>query len=448
MYISCSQEPATSQNGCSNIFIETLDDDEVAFHFEQMLNFARTIDNQEDYTTMGEFHQTVFGTGEQATNYVRTFEKEGSKYAQLGFENYVQQSDNFSVGVKSYLTNYSVNLRSYLNDQKPSLEELNNYIDRQKDLLKSKDLCNDDINLLNLYFSISQGYANWYYSHYYDNTENALALRSCDFWEAIACRLLSHIVATTVGSVLGSLLLLSEFTVTDGNGNTAPIDREDQNAFSVIVALAVGIYVGISVYDWCCKRNEIPEQVCEDPEGVIITQNDCNEFIYRVWGPSSYNATEWNNMNTNPSSINTPTPKLTFSVPSLGDESMMSARITCVGSGSAVSFYAHNNDITFESDTDYFPLEWATSPPNVFILSSDFSFANLITANVNIPTSDAITYSWSVNSPHTIVSGGTANDNFVNIQVNNANIDLVTSVTATNNCSNETESISATTLIQ
>ena len=464
-YISCSTEYVSSQTGCSQIVIGEIDSNAIVDGFEKMLDYARSVDQQEDYTTYAEFHKTLYGESEQATAYVNAFESESSKYVTLGFEGYVNDDNHLSGELKSYLINYSQNLLSFLNTSHPDLPTFTQYLIGQKTAVETSNMCSEDKDLMSLYLSASQGYANWYYKHYsYNNsvqTEGNVELRGCNFFEAIGCGLLALIVGAIVFVVAGVVVLLASIIFTDSDGNSTRVTGDDQINLAALAGFALGIYVGIKIYKWCCGRDEVPEQECFAPTGSSYIQTDCNQFVYRIFGPSNYGATEWGpqecqNENTNPLSAITPTPRFQFSVPAFGDPSTICARVSCLSNGTTVEIFEWGPEtMTFVSDVDYFPMLWVNAPPQTFTYQSytnipdgDIVFENLIYASVNTPSTDVMTYNWTINNPHIIVSGGGSNDNFATIKLTTPNIDLTTLVTATNTCLIETESLLVKTIIQ
>lgn len=73
---------------------------------------------------------------------------------------------------------------------------------------------------------------------------------------------------------------------------------------------------------------------------------------------------------------------------------------------------------------------------------------NVVYAHLNAPANNVFSYEWSVNSPHTIVSGGELHSNTATIEVNSTTVNLTTTVTVTNNCTNQSGTITAITQVQ
>ncbi|MFT6337885.1 MAG: hypothetical protein ACI86M_003188 [Saprospiraceae bacterium] len=301
---------------------------------------------------------------------------------------------------------------------------------------------------MSFYLSASQGYANWYYSHYFTdsssdvNGSNEVTLRGCNFFEAIGCALLALVVGTIIAAGVAALILLATFKVII-NGVVQNVNTKSQEDLAFIAALAGFIFTGVNVYEWCCGRDDVPEQICEGPTGAAYIQTGCNEFVYRVFGPSDYGLTVWDNDNTDPAEATTPNPRLKLSVPSFGDPSVLIARIACLIDGSTVEIFDWKEDETFELDDNPFPLVWEDAPPTNATYIPNFTLPYFI--SVNTSSTDIFTYTWSITSPHTIDGG--VHDSNAKIKFNSSGL-ATTTVIVLDNCTGISESISGQTQIQ
>ncbi|MFT6337884.1 MAG: hypothetical protein ACI86M_003187 [Saprospiraceae bacterium] len=132
MYISCSTDTIAGQNGCSVINNYSIDESQIIENMELMLDYARSVDQQEDFTTFSEFHQTLYGDGEEARQHVAKFEEESDKYTTLGFEGYINNHVDLSEELKNYILTYAQGLTNFLNIEKPDLSQFTEYINIQK----------------------------------------------------------------------------------------------------------------------------------------------------------------------------------------------------------------------------------------------------------------------------------------------------------------------------
>ena len=445
MFISCNTGPNNKLilNDCSNITSDYDTETNIELKFEQMLELMRSINHTENFASHEEFHRYVFKDSEGTTEYLNTFQVESDEYKNLGFEGYINSKSEISNDLKTYLIDYSNEMTVFLDINHPSLEETITFFHSKKSELSTTNLCSSDQSLLNFYFELSEGYANYYYKHY-DFQEGLPELRGCNFWRGLACGLLSLAVAsiiTSIAAVLVTLNFIRVFIKDQLNGGDGEI-----NGFlaAQLSLLALGIVVGVSTYLWCCNKDDIEKQICEAPTGATYLQTDCNEFEYRIFGPSNYENTQWNNINTNPINLITPKSILRFSVPEFGNPSSLVATTTCVVDGSTVNVFPWSESVTFESETDVFPLQWNVAPPQSHTFQTS---NNIINVSVNTsPYSEFLNYTWSVNPPHIITGGG--NDNSISIKIMSSPGFLVTDVQVENTCLNLSESLSAITEIQ
>ena len=398
-YISCTGELDQNTMECSKSVLANVDDPNFANNFENMLDYARTLDYQENYKTFSEYHQDLFGDSADAKEYVKKFEEESRKYGQMGYENYVNQVSQLSSEVKSYLITYSNEINEYLNRNRPNLEALTNYLDGKNQLLSTSSLCENDRNIVKLYLKASQGYAQYYYHHYFNDQDGGPQLRSCDFFEALGCGLLATIVGIVVTVVMVVLLIWSIIIVTTNPDEPHELTGDAKVNFSVLASLALGIYVGINVYDWCCGRDEVPVQVCAPPNLATYQANGCNEFTYRVSGPSNYSFTTWSNWNTSPSSATTPTPVLKLSVPSQNILSVINANISCVQNGTTVNIFPWHDELIFSDNNPSF-MYWTSPPPTTYKLNGPPLTLSVNASHVNLPLNWSVSpqYGYTINT--------------------------------------------------
>ncbi len=373
--LSCSTESIQNSTGCSNLTTNITDFNHVPFLVNSMLDYTRTLHNQENYSTLSEFHEEIFGISQIGNERIAKFELESNKYKSLGFNAYLSQSSSISKELKGYLTDYSENLTSFLNLNHPTIIEFSSFIDNNINQLSTSTLCLNDKQLMNLYLSTSLGFAKYYYSHFYSHQE--IQNRSCNFWEALGCGLL----AITVGLVLtavGVILAIGTWVFIDENGKEQEFSDTKEtisDTAAVLFWLSLGVYAGLNVYDWCCGKDKVPQQTCLPPNMASYTSNGCNNFTYRISGPSKYGATNWLNNNTNPSIATTPNPTLRLSVPSFGNSSQMRAQIACLSSGSSGTIFPWNRAETFSYNAPQPSIQWAQAPPNNAFTNTDYSIA-------------------------------------------------------------------------
>lgn len=314
------------------------------------------------------------------------------------------------------------------------------------------------------------GFAQYIYQNFYstEHSESDIANERCDsFWEKLFCGTVSVAVAVGTTILVGYLLIQLGpvgvwITYAAGSilpdGTVAPTDTsifvEDvmDGDDPFILGAILGVYLGIKFYSWCCSWFEEEDaQVCEAPDGAYWKETDCGEFQFVIFGPSTYSATIWNNINTDPASATTPVPRLTFTVPSPGMESTIFASgITCIENPGSILEFDWVETLTFTSDHDLFPLAWNSAPPSTFDYTVDEEdyWDNSFKVTLNTPSSNAFEYSWAVNSPHEIVEGGGDHENWAEIWVATQNTDVIISCEVLNVCLNAADSITGTTIIQ
>lgn len=451
LHTSCSPDNMPQPNECPPVDLSYVDNAQVAEQFERMMEYATTIDRQEDFTTFAEYYETLYGESDKATEYIDTFEAESRKYGNLGFEGYVNDSEYISNDLKAYVTNYAQELDLFLTNQQPDLAEFTIFMNSEIDQVASSNLCDGDQDIMRLYLASSQGYANWFYNNIPQTTDlGSVQLRGCNWYQAILCGLTALIVGGVVFVVVGAVVLIATVFF-DGREVTGG----EKESLAVLAGFALGIHVGINVYEWCCRMFDEDDQECRPPTGSSYIAVDCNQFSYRVFGPSYYGTTQWDNVNTNPASTITPFPVIGINIPDYGEISEIAATIACVQNAETVHIYSWDDALTFESGESYFPLAWNSQPPFSYNfggdgigIEGDYDDANIIHASLLTPNTNELTYSWHVNFPHEIIGGGNADDNWVTIRITTDNPNLTTGVTVTNTCTGESNSLSQTTLIQ
>lgn len=446
---------------------------------QKLFNFSETLHESEGYDKLSDFSTTVFGdNNREAELYFEKFETESDRYKNEGFVEYVNHTDKFSNELASQLITFSENSEEFILSELPTLEEYQIFIKESKNQIIESSLCHEEKNIATSFLTMNLGFAQYIYQNYYSSeysNYDVLSVRDgCDnFWKKLLCGTLGTIVGIgTTYAIVELIALLGPFSIAVfyaagtvlPDGSIAQVDTVlgtddffgEHPEAAVLLGAILGIYAGVSMYKWCCSWfDQDDDQICEAPDGSYYIESDCNEFTYNVFGPSTYTTTIWDNDNTDPSSLTTTSPRLELQVPNYGEESIMQANITCLQNSSNLHIYLWQENLTFISELDLFPLSWTTAPPPSFtyqdngnIPDGDDGFDNSIYVALNTPNNNIMSYNWNVSSPHSIIAGGGINDNFATIEISSPNVNLTTSVTVTNNCLNETDMISAFTVIQ
>ncbi|MBK9151146.1 MAG: hypothetical protein IPM26_09150 [Saprospiraceae bacterium] len=380
--LSCSSDQFSVISNCESELFNFEGEGNIPDKFERALELANTINNIDTPSSYHEYHTILFGDSNQSLSYVNTFDSEAKKYSNMGFENYLTDVVNrnlMSNDFKAHFMNFSSSLNTLLSTPNTELPQFLSFINNQRSLLENSSLCLRDKNAFSKYLDIAQGYGQFMFKKYEQiNT----SLRGCNFLEAIGCGLLALIVGAVVTVVTGVIILMATVTIHNQDGTKSTLDDKNKENFAIFVGFALGIYAGISVYKWCCNSTDGPTQRCSDPTGAFYTSLGCNDFRYTVFGPSNYGTTQWNNINTNPSSIITSTPSLRFSVPEPNYFSDMHAMITCLSSGSSLHLFPWDEkNISFAYNSTAPTIQWSYAPPNTAVLNTPYNISVSTTGN-------------------------------------------------------------------
>lgn len=421
---------------CSNTVNLSTSNANLASNFEHMLEIMKAIQNVEGFNSHDDFHNYVFQNSDNSQQYLNMFKSENLIYKQLGFNEYIASKNEVSTNLKNYLTTYGIELLDFIHTSHPNLSEMTSFLDNKILSVLSTEFCEKDQAFLRMYFDLSKGYANYYYKMFYSERNN-IELRDCNFWESLGCGLLALTVGVIITSVV-SLVVLIKITGIIINGNEDELPK-DTLLITTLGLLALGIVVGVSVYEWCCGKDEVPEQNCKAPTGSFYTSLGCNDYRVTLFGPSSYGTTQWSNTNTNPGTTTTQTPSLRFSVPNLGSPSIINAPIVaCLSSGTSVELFSYgpeNQTFIYNSPTP--TIIWGQSPPSTATVNTTY--------NVSVSTAGNGIVSWSV-SPFggMVMSTGTSSGNLIFWTSGQKTV----TATITDNCTGQNASVSKQVFVQ
>ena len=273
----------------------------------------------------------------------------------------------------------------------------------------------------------------------YPQEEAVAQLRSCGFFKAIGCGIFAAIVGIATYSVTNLNLTIANISV-----NGQPTTEGDQEYIAVLAGLALGIYVGVNLYEWCCGKDEVKKQNCQAPTGSYYRQIDCNRFKYVVFGASRYSNTSWDNNNTDPAQAMTPTPVLRFSVPDIGQQSEIRAMIACVENGNTVEIYPHGKEEIFQTSSGPLQVDWLVAPPEKVTLNPDF--ATISPVSVKVPTNaQHLVYDWQISPPNRIQAHPNSSNTEVEFTQTGRAIIRVTDL---DNCTGESQTLSFTTIVE
>jgi hypothetical protein len=455
LFASCSTEYLNSAPNCSGALPSALsmDGDKVSLYSERMFELVYSHGKQEAGQTEQEQFEYFFGNASQSSQFLSSFNEFAQDYAEKGFQNYVSNAEHISNDVKSYLQTYASDLETFLMGSEPSLEDFISFQNSRKAALSSLNLCQNDQELLSFVHNFTIGAGRFFYKF----QSVGATERGCDnFWQELLCVTLGATVALSIAVLLSSLTFVASvgIVVQNGDGTQAQVPQGDEPSIAFILGLIIGVRAGISFHSWCCSwfDEDLPE--CSGPTGSVLTETSCGEYNYREFGAASLTITQWDTENADPISPITPFPVINFKVLEFGVPTKLSGTTTCM-SGAEVNNYPL---LGMEGilGNSLFPLAWVQSAPQSFTyfpeeidpLHGSSSFENTITVSVNIPANDIHTFNWTVNTPHTIVAGGTSDSNFARIKVPSGSApDLNIGVTATNTCLNISETLNATVII-
>lgn len=453
--LSCSKDAHLKApcRGNLNIELKNLTSTNIASAFENYSYLVTSVVKDKKIENYGGLYTYFYGNSPEALSNVQTFEDESQKYVELGFDGYfldMQNRGHVSELLKDQLIAFKNDLTVYINSSHPDVDQYVSFIDNYKNNFNT-NLCSEELEFLNNIFEVIKGHGQYFYEKYYDSESE---LKNCTFWQGVLCASLALIVTVTISTIFFFLSFIGNVTYTDPDGNVIYAEEGSSQGFITLIGFAIGIYAGIKMYDWCCSWFEEGEDLqdsCERPTGHFYKLLDCDEYEYRIFGPSEYGNTEWLNNNTDPEVATTPTPILRFTVPDQGNESQINATVSC-RSDEGIDLFAYNQAITLVSATDDFNLAWQTAPPSNHVLEQFvtpegelFTMNSTVQVSVNVPYNGQYNYNWSINSPY-VISGSTTSSSAALVFTGPGT--AVTNVTVENVCTGEVQSLSATTTIQ
>ena len=437
--LSCTSENYSTITNCQPILFDIEGEANIPDQFERALELAQTIKYNNNPVTYGDYHNELFGQGNEALNHITTFNAEAAKYSNMGFENYLSDIVSRSLmsnDLKLHFIQLSTSLNNFLYADRVDLEQFISFLNNQRTLSQNSNLCAGDKSTFSKYLDLAQGYGQFMFKQF-PNNDNSL--RDCNLLEAIGCGLLALVVGAVVFVVAGVIVLLATVTVHNPDGTTNTMTGKNKENFAAFAGFALGIIAGINVYKWCCGKDEVPEQQCKKPTGSVYTSLGCNDFRVTLFGPSSYGATEWSNTNTNPATATTPTPSLRFSVPNLSSPSIINApMVACLSSGSSLEIFSYGPETqTFTYNSPTPTIIWGQSPPSTATVSTTY--------NVSVSTAGNGIVSWSV-SPFggMVMSTGAGSGNLIFWTSGQKTV----TATITDNCTGQNASVSKQVFVQ
>jgi hypothetical protein len=439
--LSCSVDNnnASTTSECSSIapFFKGNRID-IANKFENMLELSRTLKDNNKPLTHDDYLKDVFKKNSDYENYIISFKIEADKYANLGHNNYLQDVNNrglISNDLKNAFITFGGDVTNFINSQTVGIIEFSSFINTQKLLYNSTSLCSKDKKIMLDYLDLTQGLAQFYFKHFKD--DNNSGLRGCNFLEAIGCGFLAILGFILVSAII--ILTLNVFGISTDDPDDYPDDTVDgeYSEEAEMAMLAIGYYVGIDIFAWCCGLNKIKEQECLPPAGAFYTSHGCNDFSYTIFGPSNYGRTVWSgNTNTTPPSDVTSTPSRRFRVPNSGVASNMIASIACLSGGTNMTLFSWSRAENFVYNSTSF-IEWNQSPPNTANVNTNY--------NISVNTSGNGIVVWNVTPFGGIVMSSGPNSGNVKFWTSGQK---TVSATITDPCTNQSVSVSKTVFVQ
>jgi len=437
-YVGCSPEQSIveeieqveqsiAKSDCSDIELEIRSSLELPNQIESSFKKIQVALNNTKYTTVREYFKDYFNSEPELEVYMKRYEEHIERYKELGFEKYIiseQEKGILSKKLSNYLNKFKIHLEAFFSHKEPTLEQYIKFLAIKKDELKKSELCSKDLDFMNVYLDLIQGYAQFYYKEKgIIDTGTIAYAKDCEgFWENLGCGSLG----ITVG------------VVTIGVGIFVSASQGD-SGWAWVVG---GVWWGINTYNWCCDLdNDDDDVTCEAPTRIDFTYNGCNQVTATIIGTSTYESTVWTNNNTSPSSITTNGPSLTFSVPDHSTVSTLSAVTTCTNSDGGVT--SISNFSISDTRQLYEPLNitWAELPPNPSHYTPEFSIPTASVSGSGI-SGNHISYNWSISSPHDISGTG----NSVGIIFREPGTATI-NVTVTNTCIGQSQSLTYTTTV-
>lgn len=459
--LACSQPEIVPTNRMDNSleirnFHEFPRGYDIAGDFTKALQVVNAAVKYNNIASMHELNNEFFEDNE----FTQAMENEVNKYSQLGFESYLDDIVNRNIvpiEFKNEMLNLEIELSDFIIGQHPNVDQFTDFLTSKHEMVNNSNISENTKYLLNTYLDLALGAGNYFYQQI-PNSNDGLSLREdCEKWQALLCSTLSIVVGTVAGTATFVLLTLADVEIVLITGGVAtPVATADLNLFALI-GIAVGFYSGMEFYDWCCSwfgQDDENNQECSFPTGYYIKKLDCNLFKITIFGESEYGATAWNNTNTEPSQITTQTPKLVFSVVEPQDECEFVADITCIEDPANIDIFHYVSPVQLlEVDEGEFDLAWVETPPEeiqfqVISTPEGIDTTSVSLVKVNTPgNSNVYDYDWTITPPSYFIIGGGSKDNFAQILFAAPGTTATTTVTVTNTCTGQTETLSVQTII-
>ena len=424
--VSCSDEAMKAK--CSQMTSKLQSSYNIANKLEIALDMVRTLDRTYDYSSVQKGYEDIFGESQEVTDQIAVVQQEMDLYGQLGYSGYTNlqlQNGVMETDLHTEFINFESELHAALM-QEPSLSEFITFISTLKSNIPVEILCASEVKVLNDFYDLVQGSAQYFYGHYQDAKEKGNKM-GCNFFEGLGCFLLATIVAI-IGTIVGIILFIGAIVIgPDGGG---PLG-DDQAA---LLALALGIYLGYNFYKWCCGKDEVDKQDCKAPTASILKPISCNSFRYTITGPSNYSNTNWTNSNLTPATASTTTPSLVLSVFN-NDPLAIHAEIACVEDATTAILFVWDDTPTFDIPGNI-TLAWVNSPQSAVPVGTWSSL------KVNTPNGVPYTYQWTISNGNYITgSGNSVLAKYINVGYSNVNVQV------TNTCTNQVQMLSGGTYV-
>ncbi len=433
----------------------------------QVLEIFRTLDNVKEFESSEDILEYMLGTNtyEQTSSVRQDLSTEIEEYKSVGFDSYVANAQTiglFSVNIKNWLMTYQDNLRDFL-DTSPNAEEANSYFSNIDNFMYSNSYSTNELQLIKVTANALKDMAKYYYIHFADsnldfNDAFPIDLRDsdCNFLEGLLCTLLwvgimvaifyavyTGIVGAATGATIPYEVTKGGVLVGTGTATVHSVAAATGLTANLIPFLLITNYWK-EYYEWCCGKKE--EKVCSPPIGSLIKELDCNEFEISFYGAGDYKTTTWQNINAIPASVVTPTPILSFTVPSPSEPSQLKIiPTTCLELPSG-NIKIYTDDA--EGIMNQFGISWQVTPPSTIVLSNlenpenpDLFFANVKPSELlsGFNNSTSYTYDWSITGDHEIMPQGPK----AHIELNINDLGIFTiEVVVTDVCTEETQSLS------
>ncbi len=278
LIVSCSPEQHSVSQTCSEqgglaVFAHSAD---LPLYTERAFELAYTMYKREAPSTSEDFFALagMSDIGQANKEFILSL---AQNYAEKGFVPTLGLIPGLSENVKNHLTTYSQELETFVLENEPTLEEFVQFQQAKLATLGSSGLCAADVDLLTFVHASTIGVAKFMYK--FQDSEGIS--RSCgNFWEKLLCGTLGAIVfIITIPFTMFLIASLIRITITDGNGNTTPVPQGDQSGFSALIGAAIGVALGVGMYNWCCSWFDDNLPSCYRPTGSTLRELSCGAFV-------------------------------------------------------------------------------------------------------------------------------------------------------------------------